>query len=200
MSNTPETGYYVLRNAHTYGSLDTTKVYYHSLIEKNQIAALDRDMFVKQWKVPPRFKEAPLSIPYRSSITCEDHFHYLDFICQFRTDQNNIHLIENKPSSLIEASYNVEPVIDQIATGKRAIQSLTKHEQYAIAVRDKRLATEHFVKFYNNDPKHNPKIVYHLTYHFNHDDEPSIPSTYHELILPSRTTCLHTTSHRSKIS
>jgi len=175
MSDTPITGWYALKHP----TPDTARVYFHSKVEKNQIADLDGDILsIERWSVPSRMPEAKFSVPYISSLTGKTHYHYLDFIVQTR--DKITHLIENKPSNLIEASYNVEPTISDLAAGRIAPESLDKHQPIAIAVRDKRLATEHFVKRLNNSSQ---KYVYHLTYNWRPKAQLPAPTTHHDLYL-----------------
>jgi hypothetical protein len=189
MSNTPETGWYYLKNPSEYAIKDTSKVYYHSNIEKNQIADLDSNFLtIAEWLIPPRLPEHHFSISYISSITGEIHFHYLDFIVRTRRNPNTIHLLEIKPSNLIEASYNVEKVIRQLSEGKRANSSLTKQELNAISVRDKRIAAEQFVKGHNsNNSNIAQKYAYHLCYNWRPNTKSPItstcPKTFHDLYL-----------------
>jgi hypothetical protein len=168
---TKEAGDYHLKNVLKYygnslSSVARETVHYASKIELHQIIELERNPSVTSWYVPPHVN----GIAWVSSVDQTKHIHFPDFICTYK---GRIHVIENKADSLIEASYNVEPMISKLAAGTIAPQSLTDAQLNAIAIRDKRIAAEQLANVNN--------FYYHLTFHF--PPRSSVPSTFHELYI-----------------
>jgi hypothetical protein len=186
MSQKPSSGYYYIQERQRcFDNQNIGKLFYRSNLEMFQMEYFDKDFSISIWGQVPLNVPSKYRIPYTSSLDKSEHLYYPDFVFRDRyKDPNTIHILELKADTLIEASYNVEPLINQIHTGKISVSKLKNEQKTHIEIRDKRRAMEAFVDDFNKTSE-NVKYRYHLTYHYDRNNFKE-PSNQHELYLEIR--------------